>query len=91
MPEISRFWGIVIMMYANDHNPPHFHALYNGHDSLITIQNLSLMEGKLPSRIIRLVKEWAALHQEELMENWNLLHEKKRFIKIAPLAQGGTT
>jgi hypothetical protein len=46
------------------------------------------MEGELPSRVVRLVKEWAALHQEELMENWNLLHEKKKFIKIEPLAEG---
>jgi hypothetical protein len=88
MPEISRFLGIVIMMYANDHNPPHFHVLYNGQDALITIQHLSLMEGDLPVRILRLVKEWAAMHQQELKIIWDLLHEKKRFNKIEPLAKG---
>jgi hypothetical protein len=85
VPEISRFLGIIISMYIDDHNPPHFHATYNEYEALITIQHLTVMEGDLPSRVLRLVKEWAALHQRELMEDWDLLHYSKKFFKIAPL------
>jgi hypothetical protein len=85
MPEISRFLGIIISMYFADHNPPHFHVEYNEYEALITIQNLTVMEGDLPSRVFRLVKEWAELHRQELMENWNLLHTTDTFNKIAPL------
>ncbi|GHU94031.1 hypothetical protein FACS189479_06250 [Spirochaetia bacterium] len=85
MPEISRFLGIIIGMYVDDHNPPHFHVYYNEYDALITIRNLIIMEGDLPARIFRLVKEWALLHQQELMEDWDLLHRTATFNKIAPL------
>jgi phosphomannomutase len=86
MPEISRFLGIVIAMYANDHNPPHFHARYNGQEEFIAIRSLIVIAGDLPSRELKLVMEWAALHQEELMEDWYLLHNEKKFNRIAPLA-----
>ena len=59
MPEISRFLGIVIYMYFNDHNPPHFHAVYNDYKASISIKSLGLMEGKLPSRVMSLVIERA--------------------------------
>jgi hypothetical protein len=85
MPEISRFLGIVISMFIEDHNPPHFHVSYNEYEALLTIQHLTVMEGDLPSRVLRLVTEWAALHQQELMENWDLLHHSKKSNKIAPL------
>jgi hypothetical protein len=85
MPEISRFLGIIISMYFADHNPPHFHVEYNEYEALITIQNLTTLEGDLPSRVFKLVKEWAVLHQQELLENWNLLHTTDTFNKIAPL------
>jgi hypothetical protein len=85
MPELSRFLGITIAMYFNDHNPPHFHALYNEYDAEIEINNLSVLEGKLPPRVLGLVMEWAELHKEELMNDWNLLKKSKKYNKIQPL------
>ena len=76
MPEISRFLGIVIYIYFNEHNPPHFHAEYNEHSASIEISTLGLMEGKLPSRVFSLVVEWAQEHQEELFENWIALERE---------------
>jgi hypothetical protein len=85
MPEISRFYGIVIRMYFDDHNPPHFHALYGDDEAWISINNLALMYGNIPSRALGMVIEWASLHQEELRQNWALLAEEQRPNKIAPL------
>ena len=85
MPEISRFLGIVIYMYFNDHNPPHFHAVYNDYKASILIKTLGLMEGKLPSKVMSLVTEWAQDHQEELLENWNSIKETGQYRKIKPL------
>lgn len=85
MPEISRFMGISIAMYFKDHNPPHFHAIYNEYDIEIEIKNLTILDGKLPARILGLVMEWAELHKEELMSDWNLLQETGKFNKIQPL------
>ena len=85
MPEISRFLGIIIYMYFNDHNPPHFHAVYNEYKTSISIKTLGLMEGKLPSRAMSLVIEWAQEHQEELLENWNSIKETGQYRKIKPL------
>jgi hypothetical protein len=85
MPEISRFYGIVIRMYYDDHNPPHFHALYGDAEAWISINNLALIYGNLPSRALGMVVEWASLHQEELRHNWALLAEEQRPNKIAPL------
>jgi hypothetical protein len=85
MPELSRFLGIVIAMYFNDHNPPHFHALYNEYDAEIDMKNLSVLEGKLPARILGLVIEWAELHRDELTENWNLMQATGEYHKIQPL------
>lgn len=85
MPEISRFLGIVIYMYFNDHNPPHFHAKYNDYKASILIKTLGLMEGKLPSKVMSLVIEWAQEHQEELLDNWNSIKETGQYRKIKPL------
>jgi len=60
MPEISRFLGIIITMYFNEHNPPHFHARYGEHRAEIAIQTLSIIGGRLPPRVLGLVMEWAA-------------------------------
>ncbi|MGI8635107.1 MAG: DUF4160 domain-containing protein [Segetibacter sp.] len=68
MPRISSFYGIVIWIYFNDHNPPHLHAAYGEHEILIRIADLSVYFGSLPSRAFGLVMEWALLHQNELME-----------------------
>jgi hypothetical protein len=85
MPELSCFLGIVIMMYFNDHNPPHFHAKYNEYRAVITISDLSVLEGNLPPRILGFVVEWAKIHKEELKSNWDLLKNAGIYNKIAPL------
>ena len=85
MPEISRFLGIVIYMHFNDHNPPHFHAAYGKKKAIIAIENLSLIEGNLPPRVLALVIEWARLHQKELHKNWHELIATGEFKKIKPL------
>ncbi len=72
MPEISRFFGIVVRMYYDDHPPPHFHVRYGEQKALIAIEPLAVLEGRLSPRVLGLVTEWAALHSRELMENWNL-------------------
>jgi len=85
MPEISRFLGIVIYMFFNEHNPPHFHAEYNEYKASIDIRTLGLMEGKLPAKVMSLVVEWAQEHQDELLENWSSIKETGKFHKIKPL------
>lgn len=79
MPEISRFLGIVIYIRYNEHNPPHFHAEYGKYNAAFSIKELKIMEGKLPPRVISLILEWAFLHREELLEDWDLAQ------KMAPL------
>ena len=85
MPEISRFFGIVIRMYFDDHNPPHFHATYAGNEAKVGIEPIAILDGTLPNRAASMVFEWAALHQAELMQNWNRLHSAQPVEKIKPL------
>jgi hypothetical protein len=85
MPEISRFFGIVVQMYYADHDPPHFHVRYAGHKALIAIETLCVLRGSLPPRALGLVAEWAAKHRAELMEDWNLARAERRLNPIAPL------
>jgi len=85
MPEISRFFGIVIKMFFEDHSPPHFHAKYGEEEALIEIRNLSLFSGRLSPRVLGLVVEWATLHQQELMANWNRAQSQEELRKIEPL------
>jgi hypothetical protein len=85
MPEISRFFGIVIKMFFDDHQPPHFHAEYGGNEALVDIKNLSIFAGHLSPRVTGLVIEWAALHQQELMEDWHRVQALQTPVKIAPL------
>lgn len=85
MPEISRFLGIVIRMFSAEHNPPHFHAVYNDFEAQFLIDPLELLEGRLPARIHGLVIEWALIHQKELMDNWNKLQDERPIKKIKPL------
>lgn len=72
-------------MYFNEHNPPHFHAEYNEFNASISIETLGLIEGKLPSRVMSLVVEWAQEHQDELWKNWDSIRETGEFSKIEPL------
>ncbi len=85
MPEISRFLGIIIAMYYNDHEPPHIHVRYGGQKALVSIETLSLLKGKLSPRVLGLVIEWALLHQKELMENWERARKQEELEKIEPL------
>lgn len=85
MPEISRFFGIVIKMYWDDHNPPHFHAFYAGEQALIDITTLSVFAGRLSPRALGLVIEWANLHQKELLADWHRAEAQESLEKIDPL------
>ena len=66
MPEICRFLGIVISMYFNDHNPPHFHVRYGDRRATVSIQTLEVTAGDLPARVLWLESAWATLHRAEL-------------------------
>ena len=70
MPEISRFYGLVIKIFYDDHNPPHFHAEYGEYEVLIDITTLAIMSGRVPARALGMVTEWASLHQQELRVAW---------------------
>ena len=85
MPEISRFFGIVITMHYNEHPPPHFHVRYSGQKAIIAIQTLALLRGSLSPRVVGMVMEWAVLHQTELMDNWERARQHESLQKIAPL------
>ena len=85
MPEIALFFGIRVSMYYNDHMPPHFHAAYNGQQALIDIVNGRVVKGALPSRQLKLVLAWAVIHQDELMQNWELAKSQEPLNRIAPL------
>ena len=81
MPEISRFLGIVITMYFDEHDPPHFHVRYNEHRASVDIRTLNISVGSLPAKVRGLVVEWAELHKDELLSMWN----SKDFHNIEPL------
>jgi hypothetical protein len=85
MPEICRFYGIIIKLFYREHNPPHFHAEYGRDEVLIEIRTLAVFAGKIPPRALGLVMEWASLHQEELLELWNDAREMRVLHKIEPL------
>jgi len=85
MPEISRFFGIVIAMFYNDHAPAHFHVRYGNQKAVFGIESLRLMEGKLSPRVLGLVTEWATMHQQELREDWNLARTNAPLRSIEPL------
>ena len=85
MPELCRFYGIVIRMYFDDHEPPHFHALYGGEEALVGIEGLAALHGRLPPRAQGLVVEWASLRQAELREAWERARRLEPLGSIAPL------
>ena len=85
MPEISRFFGIIIAMFYSDHPPPHFHVRYGRERAVIDIESLSVLHGRLSPRALGLVIEWAAQHQEELHANWELARRHPPLSRIAPL------
>ena len=85
MPTISRFLGIVITLNYSDHPPPHFHVRYGGQRALIGIESLMILRGQLSPRVLGLEIEWALLHQEELMENWQRARQHLPLRPIDPL------
>ena len=84
MPEISRFFGVVIRMLANDHAPPHFHAYYGEFEASVSIRD-AVVSGRFPGRALRMVLEWRDLHEEALMENWERLRSGELPHPIPPL------
>jgi len=85
MPEICRFLGIIIRMFYNEHNPPHFHVYYNDFKAEISIETLDIIAGQLPNRVYKLVVEWALDHKAELRNDWELLRNDTPPLPIAPL------
>lgn len=84
MPEISTFYGIAIYMYINEHNPPHFHVVYQGYKALIDIKD-GTVTGSLPRRALNMVYEWLDAHKDELLANWERLSKQESPLKIEPL------
>jgi len=85
MPEISRFLGIIIQMFFDEHNPPHFHARYNDTKATFDIKTLNILEGNLPIKVRNLIVEWADQHKQELLEDWKLVQSGRNPKKINPL------
>ncbi len=87
MPTISMFYGIIIRMYCspNEHNPPHFHAYYQGYKAVIDINLCTLKEGKMPSKQKKLILAWAELHKDELLADWELASNGELPFNITPL------
>lgn len=85
MPTISRFYGIVIRMYFSDHTPPHFHAVYSGDEAVIVIATGEILRGALPDRALRMVRQWASIHRDELVANWERTQIPEPPTPIAPL------
>lgn len=84
MPELSRFFGIVIFMNYNDHEPPHFHARYQEQEVTIQIET-GMIEGRMSKRALRMVLEWFDKHQQRLLENWERAKRRQALVKIPPL------
>jgi hypothetical protein len=84
VPEISRFLGIVVGMFFNEHGPPHFHAVYGDHAITVEIET-GTVRGVFPPRALRLVLEWATLHKQELLANWERARRREPLVRIAPL------
>lgn len=84
MPEISRFLGIVIGMFYNEHGVAHFHAVYGEHEISVEVES-GAVHGRFPNRALRHVLEWAELHKAELLANWDLARAGKPLNRIEPL------
>ncbi len=81
MPVIARFYGILVKMYFNEHGVPHFHAIYNEFNGVFDIKSLNMIEGDLPNKAQKLVKEWADKYQNEIQKMW----DTKSIIKLPGL------
>ncbi|MFH1097078.1 MAG: DUF4160 domain-containing protein [Candidatus Desantisbacteria bacterium] len=85
MPEISRFYGIIVSMFYDEHNPPHFHARYGEYKIAIDVNSLQILEGKFPPRALGLIMEWASLYKNELLKDWEITAQNLPPGKIEPL------
>jgi phosphomannomutase len=85
MPELARFYGIIISLYYDDHPPPHFHARYGSFRAKFDIRTGALIIGSMPSRARGFIEEWRITHLNELMENWTLAKDQQPLRKIEPL------
>ena len=85
MPEISRFYGIIIRFYYRDHPPTHFHAIYGEYEALIEIENGAIYEGNLPGTAYEIVDRWRSMHLIELRDNWRRARQQFPLLPIAPL------
>jgi hypothetical protein len=84
MPELSRFYGIVVFMNYNDHAPPHFHARYQNQEVMIEIES-GVVRGEMTKRALKMLFEWLELHEAEVMQNWNRARARQALEKIPPL------
>jgi hypothetical protein len=85
MPRISQFHGVSIYMYYSDHPPPHFHAMHGDEEAVIQIAPPGVLQGSLPGKALKRVLEWAALHQDALLENWQLARAGQPPNQVPPL------
>ena len=84
MPEISRWNGIVVTMYWKDHARPHFHARYSGDNAVYSLYQMDFAEGELPNTQENQIREWATMHKDELLANWERAETGKPISKIEP-------
>ena len=82
MPEISRFFGIRITMFFEEHNPPHFHARYQGFKAVYSINDCERMQGSMPTKVENIIVSWAKQYRNELEENWKSMKKGGTFKKI---------
>ena len=85
MPTICIFRGIKIYINWRDHQPPHFHASYGGDSVIVSIRDIEVLEGEMPNKQLKMLLGWAALHQDELLENWALAEKNQELFPIDPL------
>jgi len=84
MPEISRFYGLIIFMNFKDHAPPHFHAWYGDYKVIVTIED-GIIKGEMPRRALKMIFEWLEAHRDELMNDWYLAQKGEVLKAIEPL------
>ena len=84
MPELCRFYGIIIFLNYLDHDPPHFHARFEDQEVIIEIET-GIVKGYMSKRALRMIFDWSEMHQEELMANWLLARDRQPLQKISPL------
>jgi len=85
MPTISMFRGIKVFINWREHQPPHFHATYGGEEVIVSINEIEVIDGSIPSKQLKMLLGWAALHQDELSENWALAEKRQELFPITPL------